>query len=118
MLSVGLHQSVISRTTVRATIVTIGMLVLGLLPLHMIGSTVAQLGPGAEVARAIAPLSLIQTLGDRMLESPIPVEDTARISSVVAAIVGAILWSFLSIMVRANTARGFVRSVRKLSGLR
>ena len=118
MLSVGLHQSVTSRTTVRATILTIGMLVLGLLPLHVIGSAVAQLGPGAEVARAIAPLSLIQTLGDRMLESPIPVEDTARISAVVAAIVGAILWSFLSIMVRANTARGFVRSVRKLSGLR
>lgn len=118
MLSVGLHQSVTSRTTVRATIVTIGMLVLGLLPLHVIGSAVAQLGPGAEVARAIAPLSLVQTLGDRMLESPIPVEDTARISAVVAAIVGAVLWSFLSIMVRANTARGFVRSVRKLSGLR
>ena len=53
-----------------------------------------------------------------MVESPIPVEDTARISAVVAAVVGAVFWSFLSIMVRANTARGFVRSVRKLSGLR
>ena len=78
----------------------------------------AQLGPGAEVARAVAPLALIQTLGDRMLESPIPVEDTARISAVVAAPVGAILWLFLSVMIRANTARGFARSVRKLSGLR
>ena len=97
---------------------TIGLLVLGLLPLHVIGNAVAQLGAGAEVVRAIAPLSLIQTLGDRMLESPIPVEDTARISAVVAAIAGAAVWSLLSIMVRANTARGFVRNVRKLSGLR
>lgn len=118
ILSVGLHQSVTSRTTVRATVITIGLLVLGLFPLHVIGGAVAQLGPGAEVARSIAPLALVQTLGDRMLESPIPVEDTARISAIVAAIVGAFVWSFLAIMVRANTARGFVRSVRKLSGLR
>ena len=118
ILSIGLHQSVTSRSTIRATVVTIGLLILGLLPLHVIGGAVAQLGPGAEVARAIAPLALIQNLGDRMLESPIPVEDTARISSVVAAIVGAVVWSFLSVMIRANTARGFARSVRKLSGLR
>ena len=84
VLSVGLHQSVTSRTTIRATVVTIGLLILGLLPLHVIGGAVAQLWvQGLEVARAIAPLALIQTLGDRMLESPIPVEDTARISAVV-----------------------------------
>lgn len=118
ILSVGLHQSVTSRTTVRATVVTIGLLLLGLLPLDGIGAAIARLGPGAEVSRAIAPIDLIGTLADRLLESPVRVEDTARISAAAAATSGAILWWGLSIMVRANTARGFVRSVRKLSGLR
>ncbi len=118
ILSVGLHQSVTNRTTVRATVVTIGLLILGLLPLNGIGGAVASLGPGAEVVRAIAPMDLIQTLADRLLEPAVPIEDTARISGAVAAISGAALWWFLSIMIRANTARGFVRNVRKLSGLR
>ena len=118
ILSVGLHQSVTCRSTVRATVMTIAVLLFGLLPMHGIGEGVANLGPGAEVARAVAPLDLIGTMSSRMLNTPVKVEETARISTAVAAVFGAGLWYFLGMVVRANTARGFVRNVRKLSGLR
>ena len=117
---VGLHWSIRSRGTIGSVIAAVGIVlaVVGVLSLCGLGGGKSLSFPGA-VLNTLSPITLIFTIVDPAQMIPDAMGDSisaARMSIVIGAAIGAVVFSVLAYGLHANMKRTFMMTTRRLAG--